>query len=115
MPATTDPAGFAWIDLHSSEQSVYAFLRRDPQRHHATTAGMRLQLHTRAAGMATASAHPKPAPIARSSTAMPHDSVVLPTTSRIASRQTRRRVTAYPCSLRIDLPPLGAILLEPDR
>jgi 1,4-alpha-glucan branching enzyme len=25
-----DPQGFAWIDLHNSEQSVFAFLRRDP-------------------------------------------------------------------------------------
>jgi 1,4-alpha-glucan branching enzyme len=25
-----DPAGFAWIDLHNADQSVYAFLRRDP-------------------------------------------------------------------------------------
>jgi 1,4-alpha-glucan branching enzyme len=27
-----DPAGFAWIDLHNSDQSVFAFLRRDPSR-----------------------------------------------------------------------------------
>jgi len=26
----SDPSGFAWIDLHNSEQSVWAFLRRDP-------------------------------------------------------------------------------------
>jgi 1,4-alpha-glucan branching enzyme len=25
-----DPAGFAWIDLHNVDQSVWAFLRRDP-------------------------------------------------------------------------------------
>jgi 1,4-alpha-glucan branching enzyme len=25
-----EPAGFAWIDLHNAEQSVFAFLRRDP-------------------------------------------------------------------------------------
>ena len=25
-----DPAGFAWIDLHNADQSVWAFLRRDP-------------------------------------------------------------------------------------
>ncbi len=25
-----DPAGFAWIDLHNADQSVFAFLRRDP-------------------------------------------------------------------------------------
>jgi len=25
-----DPSGFAWIDLHNSAQSVFAFLRRDP-------------------------------------------------------------------------------------
>jgi 1,4-alpha-glucan branching enzyme len=27
-----DPAGFAWIDLHNADQSVWAFLRRDPAR-----------------------------------------------------------------------------------
>jgi 1,4-alpha-glucan branching enzyme len=26
-----DPAGFAWIDLHNADQSVFAFLRRDPR------------------------------------------------------------------------------------
>ena len=26
-----DPAGFAWIDLHNADQSVFAFLRRCPQ------------------------------------------------------------------------------------
>ena len=26
----SDPAGFAWIDLHNADQSVWAFLRRDP-------------------------------------------------------------------------------------
>jgi len=26
----TDPEGFAWIDLHNPDQSVWAFLRRDP-------------------------------------------------------------------------------------
>jgi 1,4-alpha-glucan branching enzyme len=25
-----DPTGFAWIDLHNADQSIYAFLRRDP-------------------------------------------------------------------------------------
>jgi 1,4-alpha-glucan branching enzyme len=25
-----DPAGFAWIDLHNADQSIYSFLRRDP-------------------------------------------------------------------------------------
>jgi 1,4-alpha-glucan branching enzyme len=25
-----DPAGFAWIDLHNADQSVFAFMRRDP-------------------------------------------------------------------------------------
>jgi 1,4-alpha-glucan branching enzyme len=27
-----DPAGFQWVDLHNADQSVFAFLRRDPQR-----------------------------------------------------------------------------------
>jgi 1,4-alpha-glucan branching enzyme len=27
-----DPAGFAWIDLHSADQSVFAFLRSDPKQ-----------------------------------------------------------------------------------
>ncbi len=27
----TDPAGFAWIDLHNADQSIFAFLRRDPR------------------------------------------------------------------------------------
>lgn len=26
----SDPSGFAWIDLHNSQQSIFAFLRRDP-------------------------------------------------------------------------------------
>ena len=28
----TDPAGFAWIDLHNADQSIFAFLRRCPQQ-----------------------------------------------------------------------------------
>ena len=28
----TDAQGFAWIDLHNAEESVFAFLRRDPAR-----------------------------------------------------------------------------------
>jgi 1,4-alpha-glucan branching enzyme len=27
-----DPSGFGWLDLHNSDQSVFAFLRRDPIR-----------------------------------------------------------------------------------
>jgi 1,4-alpha-glucan branching enzyme len=27
-----EPAGFAWIDLHNADQSVFSFLRRDPSR-----------------------------------------------------------------------------------
>ena len=27
-----DPAGFAWIDLHNADQSVFAFLRRNPDQ-----------------------------------------------------------------------------------
>ena len=35
MRATADPSGFAWIDLHNSAESVFAFLRRDRRGGHA--------------------------------------------------------------------------------
>jgi 1,4-alpha-glucan branching enzyme len=109
-----DPAGFAWIDLHSSEQSVYAFLRRDPQD------------TTRPPLVCVFNCTPVPrdgycigAPEAGTyrkildSDAARFGGSAYNKQDRVAADATPSH--GFPCSLRIDLPPLGAIFLEPDR
>ena len=109
-----DPAGFAWIDLHNADQSVFAFLRRDPQ----------------AAGL-------PPLVCAFNCTPVPRDGywigvpepgiyrkILDSDAPRFGgsgySRQDQSEAEpvashGYPCRLRIDLPPLGAVFFEPER
>jgi 1,4-alpha-glucan branching enzyme len=110
----TDPAGFAWIDLHNADQSVFAFLRRWPQQ-------------------------PERSPLVCvfNCTPVPRDDYGLGvpaagTWRRVldtdASRyggsdyDRRDRVTSqaapaqgYPCHVRLNLPPLAAVFLELER
>jgi 1,4-alpha-glucan branching enzyme len=109
-----DPAGFAWIDLHNADQSVWAFLRRDP-------------------------AHPDAPPVicVFNATPVPRDDywIGVPeagTYLRILDTDASgyggsgyapaERVTAdaqpshgFPCRLRLTLPPLAAVFLRPER
>ncbi len=109
-----DPAGFAWIDLHNANESVFAFLRRDPAR-------------------------PDIPPIVCvfNATPVPRDDywIGVPeggTYCRILdsdavryggagySRQEhvgadKHRVNDHPFRLRVSLPPLAAVFFRPDR
>jgi 1,4-alpha-glucan branching enzyme len=109
-----DPAGFAWIDLHSADQSVFAFLRRDPTQ-------------------------PQSPPIVCvfNATPVPRDQywIGVPaggTYARILDSDAERyggtgyskqeRATAdaypshgYPFRLRLDLPPLAALFFRLER
>jgi 1,4-alpha-glucan branching enzyme len=109
-----DPGGFAWIDLHNSNESVFAFLRRDPARPEAP-----------------------PIVCVFNATPVPRDDywIGVPeggTYSKILdsdairyggagySRQERvttdeHRMNDYPYRLRLTLPPLAAVYLRPDR
>jgi 1,4-alpha-glucan branching enzyme len=109
-----DPAGFAWIDLHNADQSVWAFLRRDP-------------------------AHPEAPPLICifNATPVPRDHYligapeagpwlkVLDTDASgyggsgyvgdgpfIAEPEPSH---GFPCRLHLTLPPLGALFLRPAR
>jgi 1,4-alpha-glucan branching enzyme len=107
----TDPAGFAWIDLHNGDQSVFAFLRRSPL-------------------------HPDRPPLlcVFNCTPVPREDYWLgvPETGTYRKvldtdaacyggsgfNQQERVVTqlapcqGYPCHIRLDLPPLGALFFE---
>ena len=109
-----DPAGFAWIDLHNANESVFAFLRRDPSR-------------------------PELPPLACVFNATPvprsdywigvpeggtYSKVLDSDAERYGgagySRQQRvnadpHRVSDHPFRLRVDLPPLAALYFRPDR
>ncbi|MFO1393864.1 MAG: 1,4-alpha-glucan branching protein GlgB [Steroidobacteraceae bacterium] len=109
-----DPAGFGWIDLRNADQSVFAFLRRDPSR-------------------------PQDPPIVCvfNATPVPRDDywIGVPEGGRYtklldtdapryggSGYDTRRTVAAddqpshgYPHCLRLRLPPLAALYLRPDR
>jgi 1,4-alpha-glucan branching enzyme len=109
-----DPAGFAWIDLHNADQSVFAFLRRDPSR-------------------------PEVPPVVCvfNATPVPRDDYWLGapeggTYVKIldsdaeryggAGHNRQQRLAAdehrthdQPFRLRVDLPPLAAVYLRPDR
>jgi 1,4-alpha-glucan branching enzyme len=109
-----DPAGFAWIDLHNADQSVFAFLRRDP----------------------TDPAAP-PVICAFNATPVPRDDywIGVPEPGSYAkildtddvryggsaySREQRVVADAhathgFPFRLRVNLPPLAAVYLRPER
>ncbi len=107
----TDPAGFAWIDLHNGDQSVFAFLRRSPL-------------------------HPDRPPLmcVFNCTPVPREAYWLGVPAAGTYRKVldtdaarfggsgfnkqERVVTqlapcqGYPCHIRLDLPPLGALFFE---
>ena len=109
-----DPAGFAWIDLHDVDRSIFAFLRRCPEQ------GER-----------------SPLACVFNCTPVPRDDYwlgvpaagswrkILDTdASRYGGSDYERRdrfVTqptpthGYPCHLRLNLPPLAAVFLELER
>jgi len=109
-----DPAGFAWIDLHNVDQSIWAFLRRDP-------------------------ANPDAAPLICifNATPVPRDdywigapeagvwfkvidtdwtgyggSGYVPGERFVAEAEPSH---GFPCRLRLSLPPLAALFLRPER
>jgi 1,4-alpha-glucan branching enzyme len=109
-----DPSGFAWIDLHNADQSVFAFLRRDPS-------------------------HPEAPPIVCvfNCTPVPRDDYWLGVAEGGTyvkmmdsdderyggsgyNRQERVEAESHPSHgfafrLRLDLPPLGALYLRAQR
>jgi 1,4-alpha-glucan branching enzyme len=112
--ADNDPAGFGWIDLHNGDQSVFAFLRRSPL-------------------------HPERAPLlcVFNCTPVPRDAYWLGVPEAGTYRKVldsdavryggsgynlQDRVVSqpapsqgYPCHVRLNLPPLGALFFELDR
>jgi 1,4-alpha-glucan branching enzyme len=109
-----DPAGFGWLDLHNADQSVFAFLRRDPSQPEAP-----------------------PLVCVFNATPVPRDDYWLgvPEGGRYAklldtdaaryggaahNRQDSLVADAHPSHgcpfrLRLDLPPLAALILRPER
>ena len=109
-----DPAGFAWIDLHNVDQSVWAFLRRDPSNPEAPPV------------ICIFNATPVPRDDYWIGVPEPGHYVTLLDTDAAAyggSAYARAgHVTAeaepshgYPYRLRVALPPLAALFLRPDR
>ena len=109
-----EPAGFAWVDLHNADQSVFAFLRRCPQHEERS-----------------------PLVCVFNCTPVPRDDYGLGVPSagtwrkildtdagRYGGSDYERRerfasqpesAQGYPCHVRLKLPPLAAIFLELDR
>jgi 1,4-alpha-glucan branching enzyme len=109
-----DPAGFAWIDLHNVDQSVWAFLRRDP-----TAAGS-------APVVCVFNATPVPRDDYWIGVPEPGSYVTILDTDAPAYggsgyAQAGRFVAeavpshGFPYRLRLALPPLAAVFLRPDR
>jgi 1,4-alpha-glucan branching enzyme len=109
-----DPAGFAWIDLHNVDQSVWAFLRRDPSNAEAPPV------------ICIFNATPVPRDDYWIGVPEPGDYVTLLDTDAAAyggsAYAHAGHVTAeaepshgYPYRLRVALPPLAALFLRPDR
>jgi 1,4-alpha-glucan branching enzyme len=109
-----DPAGFAWIDLHNADQSVWAFLRRDPSN--------------AAAPPLVCVFNATPVPRDDYWLGVPEPGVYRKVLDTDASGYGgsgfwgAERVTAdahpthgQPFRLRIPLPPLAAVFLRPDR
>jgi 1,4-alpha-glucan branching enzyme len=109
-----DPAGFAWIDLHNADQSVWAFLRRDPSNP--------------AAPPLVCVFNATPVPRDDYWLGVPESGVYRKVLDTDASGyggsgfMAAERVTAdahpthgHPFRLRIPLPPLAAVFLRPDR
>jgi 1,4-alpha-glucan branching enzyme len=109
-----DPAGFAWVDLHNADQSVWAFLRRDP----SNPAGPPL--------VCVFNATPVPRDDYWLGVPEPGEYRKVLDTDASAYGGSgywgAERVTAdahpthgYPFRLRVSLPPLAAVFLRPQR
>jgi 1,4-alpha-glucan branching enzyme len=109
-----DPAGFAWIDLHNVDQSVWAFLRRDP----AAAGG--------APVVCVFNATPVPRDDYWIGVPEPGSYVTILDTDAPAyggsgyakaGRFAAEAVPShgFPYRLRLALPPLAAVFLRPDR
>ncbi|HXW10182.1 MAG TPA: 1,4-alpha-glucan branching protein GlgB, partial [Steroidobacteraceae bacterium] len=109
-----DPAGFAWVDLHNGDQSVFAFLRRCPQQ------------GERPALLCVFNCTPVPrddywlgVPAAGSwrkildTDAARYGGSGYEQRDRFTSQATP--VQGYPCHVRLNLPPLSAVFLELER
>jgi len=109
-----DPAGFAWIDLHNADQSVFAFLRRDPTRPEAPPI--------------VCVFNATPVPRDDYWVGAPEGGTYLKVLDSDAARyggaahNGAERVSAdahathgWPFRLRVDLPPLAALFFRPDR
>ena len=107
----TDPAGFAWIDLHNGDQSVFAFLRRSP-------------LHPGRPPLLCVF-NCTPVPREAYWLGVPEAGTYRKVLDSDAARfggsgfnRQERVVTqlapcqGYPCHIRLDLPPLGALFFE---
>ena len=109
-----DPAGFAWIDLHNADQSVFSFLRRDPT--------------DPAAAPLVCIFNATPVPRDDYWVGVPEPGAYLKLLDSDASAYggsgyaPADRMTAdahpthgYPFRVRLTLPPLAAVILRPDR
>jgi 1,4-alpha-glucan branching enzyme len=110
----SDPAGFAWIDLHNADQSIYAFLRRDPHDPH----GAPLVCIINATpvprddywvGVPEAGQYRK---------LLDTDAVAYGGSGYLAADRfatDAHTVHGHPFRLRLSLPPLSTVLLRPER
>jgi 1,4-alpha-glucan branching enzyme len=109
-----DPAGFAWVDLHNADQSVFSFLRRAPTNP--------------AAPPLVCIFNATPVPRDDYWVGVPEPGVYLKVLDSDASAyggsgySPADRMTAdahpthgYPFRVRVTLPPLAAVILRPDR
>jgi 1,4-alpha-glucan branching enzyme len=109
-----DPAGFAWIDLHNADQSVFSFLRRDPT--------------DPAAPPLVCIFNATPVPRDDYWVGVPEPGAYVKVLDSDASAYggsgyaPADRMTAdahpthgYPFRVRLTLPPLAAVILRPDR
>jgi 1,4-alpha-glucan branching enzyme len=107
----TDPAGFGWIDLHNGDQSVFAFLRRAPQQPEQPALVCVFNC--------------TPVPREAYWLGVPQAGTYRKVLDTDATRfggsgfnKQERVVTqlapcqGYPCHIRLDLPPLGALFFE---
>ncbi len=109
-----DPAGFAWIDLHNGDQSVWAFQRRDPARPDAPPL------------ICVFNATPVPRDdywlgvpeLGTYRKLLDTDAVAYGGSGYAPAERVpadAHEVHGYPCRLRLALPPLAALLLQLER
>ncbi len=106
-----DPAGFAWIDLHNGDQSVFAFLRRSslhPDRPPLLCVFNCTPVPREAywLGVPTAGTYRKVLDTDAARFGGSGFNQQVRVVSQLAPCQ------GYPCHIRLDLPPLGALFFE---